>query len=379
MRDLWTRTTLALLLLPTAVAAQVVEQPRWIIRGFGAQVQTGGAEDFVDASTPGQVDHTKVRVDNGTGFGLAAEYRMTCRLGLEGGYIFAPLDAHFLYDANNEWLRGDDDLDTDLITLGLNIHLTPEARADLYVGPLVAWANYGNPEFNVGGSLGTVEGSFDDEFGFGAQLGLDLPFRAGGNWALNGAVRYLALGADGTVRQPMDLDLDPLIASLGLAYRFGHDRGPTCGEPLPPPPPPAPAPPPPAPEPEPEPAPPPPPPAPEPPKEIRETCHFAPGSARVDNICQAKLDEVALQMEQDPEFSAQVIGYTDATGSTTSNQAISERRAEAVKSFLVERHGIDPARITTEGRGSADPVASNDTAAGRGENRRVVIILTTAG
>src|SRR5699024_12810583 len=53
-----------------------------------------------------------------------------------------------------------------------------------------------------------------------------------------------------------------------------------------------------------------------------------------------------------------------------SSDLLSEQRAEAVKEYLVQRHGIDPSRITTEGRGSADPVASNDTDEGRRENRR---------
>ena len=93
------------------------------------------------------------------------------------------------------------------------------------------------------------------------------------------------------------------------------------------------------------------------------------------NICKAKLDEVALKMKQDPAMRAEVIGYADSSGSEDANQRISEQRAEAVKTYLVTRHGIDASRITTQGRGSADPVASNDTASGRAENRRAVVIL----
>jgi OOP family OmpA-OmpF porin len=80
-------------------------------------------------------------------------------------------------------------------------------------------------------------------------------------------------------------------------------------------------------------------------------------------------------MKQDPELGAWVIGYTDSTGSDAANQRMSEQRAQAVKDYLVQRHGIDARRITTEGRGPADPVASNDTAAGRQQNRRAVVIL----
>lgn len=80
-------------------------------------------------------------------------------------------------------------------------------------------------------------------------------------------------------------------------------------------------------------------------------CEFTPGSARVNNICKAKLDEVALRMKQDPDSTAQVTGYADSsTGTADANQRLAEQRAEAVKSYLVTRHGIDPSRITTEGQ-----------------------------
>jgi outer membrane protein OmpA-like peptidoglycan-associated protein len=164
----------------------------------------------------------------------------------------------------------------------------------------------------------------------------------------------------------------PLGGLLGLTYFPAVFRKPPAPPapppPPPPPPPPAPAPPPPpAPEP---PPPPPPPPAPAPKPEERVTVNFTPGSARLSNIAKAKLDEVALKMKQDPTLRAQVLGYTDASGNAAANQRISEQRAQAVKNYLVSRHGIDPSRITTEGRGSQD---STGNAA---EDRRAVVILT---
>lgn len=114
---------------------------------------------------------------------------------------------------------------------------------------------------------------------------------------------------------------------------------------------------------------------PPPPPAIEEVCQFAAGSARVDNRCKATLDEVALRMKSDAERYALVIGYTDSKGSAAANQRISQRRADAVKSFLVSRHGIDAARISTEAKGSADPVGDNASAAGRALNRRALIVL----
>lgn len=148
----------------------------------------------------------------------------------------------------------------------------------------------------------------------------------------------------------------------------------------------APAPPPPAPAPMPEP-PPPPTPAPVPPPEtpvapprqpqdIRtDEIHFEPGSARLTNIAKAILDEVALRMKQEPSATALVIGYTDDRENAGPDRDLDRRRAEAVRDYLVTRHGIDPSRITVEGRGTSDPVGDNTTAEGRLRNRRVVIRL----
>ena len=187
-------------------------------------------------------------------------------------------------------------------------------------------------------------------------------FGEGSDWAFNFALRTDLLQFD-------DFDEHcPIGGLVGLTFapRFAPEPEPAPAPAPPPPPPPAPAP---KPEPTPE------PPAPPPPKpEERVTIPFDQG-ARLNNIAKARLDEVALKLKQDPELDAHVIGYTDSTGSAATNQRVSEQRAQAVKDYLVQRHGIDARRITTEGRGPADPVASNDTAAGRKQNRRAVVIL----
>lgn len=122
----------------------------------------------------------------------------------------------------------------------------------------------------------------------------------------------------------------------------------------------------------------PPPPPPPAPKltEVERTCQFGAGSARVNNACKAILDEVALLMQDNPEAPALVIGYTDASGSEESNVRMGRKRAEAVKSWLVTRHAVDPSRITVESRGEADPVCTDNTADCRKQNRRAVIRIT---
>ncbi|CAL62705.1 Putative outer membrane protein OmpA [Herminiimonas arsenicoxydans] len=86
----------------------------------------------------------------------------------------------------------------------------------------------------------------------------------------------------------------------------------------------------------------------------------------------AKLDDLASKLK---DLNLEVIiavGHTDSIGSDAYNQKLSIRRAEAVKGYLVGK-GIDAKRVYTEGKGEKQPVATNKTAAGRAQNRRVEI------
>lgn len=84
------------------------------------------------------------------------------------------------------------------------------------------------------------------------------------------------------------------------------------------------------------------------------------------------LDRVAQSMVQYPNSLIDVYGHTDSTGSDTYNQTLSERRAQAVASYLSSR-GVAAARIRSQGFGETQPVASNATEEGRSANRRVEI------
>ncbi|MCA9717291.1 MAG: OmpA family protein, partial [Myxococcales bacterium] len=71
-----------------------------------------------------------------------------------------------------------------------------------------------------------------------------------------------------------------------------------------------------------------------------------------------------------PSIRIEISGHTDSIGDPEYNKDLSRRRAEAVKSYLVE-NGIAPDRVETRGAGMDEPVASNQTAAGRAKNRRI--------
>jgi len=89
-----------------------------------------------------------------------------------------------------------------------------------------------------------------------------------------------------------------------------------------------------------------------------------------------KLDELAVKLRRlGPDVSAvNVAGYTDAIGSEAYNLGLSERRAASVRNYLVQQ-GVDPSIIRTRGYGKSNPIASNATAEGRAQNRRVEITI----
>ncbi|MER1968711.1 OmpA family protein [Castellaniella sp. GW247-6E4] len=86
------------------------------------------------------------------------------------------------------------------------------------------------------------------------------------------------------------------------------------------------------------------------------------------------LDSVARALTQHPELRAKAIGYTDSTGSDAVNLPLSQRRAAAVTQHLANQ-GVAAGRLTTEGRGAANPVGDNGTVEGRALNRRVELFL----
>lgn len=102
---------------------------------------------------------------------------------------------------------------------------------------------------------------------------------------------------------------------------------------------------------------------------------FDTGSAVVKPQFQPLLNRFAESLRKHPNTDVIIIGHTDSTGTHAVNETLSLHRANATRDYIF-RQGVTGPRIRTEGRGSSQPVASNDTAAGRSRNRRVEIFLS---
>jgi OOP family OmpA-OmpF porin len=107
--------------------------------------------------------------------------------------------------------------------------------------------------------------------------------------------------------------------------------------------------------------------------ELTESVVFATGSAELSDAARASLDKVVEAMGRYPLPVVEISGHTDDQGDAGANQALSEARAAAVEAYLISQ-GVDAERLSSRGAGESEPVASNDTAEGRAENRRVQLI-----
>ena len=102
---------------------------------------------------------------------------------------------------------------------------------------------------------------------------------------------------------------------------------------------------------------------------------FTTGRADLKSGAAGNLNKLVAFLNKYPDRSVTIQGYTDSVGSEDYNQGLSERRADSVKSYLAEQ-GVSSMRLSARGKGRSDPVADNESAAGRQQNRRVEVIIS---
>jgi outer membrane protein OmpA-like peptidoglycan-associated protein len=101
---------------------------------------------------------------------------------------------------------------------------------------------------------------------------------------------------------------------------------------------------------------------------------FAVDQSALQPAGQQNLRDLATSLDEYEGTEVLVVGHTDSTGSDAYNQGLSERRAEAARTFLIGA-GLEAGRVVAVGRGEMEPIASNDTTDGRQQNRRVEVAI----
>lgn len=108
--------------------------------------------------------------------------------------------------------------------------------------------------------------------------------------------------------------------------------------------------------------------------DIPSDISFATGRSDVSSTFAPILNQFATSLNQNPVTTVTIIGHTDSTGSDAINNPLSIDRANSTRNYLVAR-GVAGNRIATDGRGSREPIADNNTNEGRAKNRRVEIYV----
>lgn len=101
---------------------------------------------------------------------------------------------------------------------------------------------------------------------------------------------------------------------------------------------------------------------------------FPTNSSTLNTASRASLDKFANSLLNNPDTEVKIYGHTDSTGSDAINNPLSQRRAESVYNYIVSK-GVTGSRLVAEGFGSTQPIADNNTVAGRAENRRVEVYI----
>jgi outer membrane protein OmpA-like peptidoglycan-associated protein/outer membrane protein W len=280
--------------------------------------------------------------------------------------------------------------------LNLQWHPMPDRVVRPYIGAGVHYTSFS----------GTPIGTIDHQTNWTAGAGMDVGPPHGG-WLLNIYAKYLALHPDGTFparaafpggplqfpppggSEPTtsftnSFTINPWIFGVGIGWRFGHAAPVVVAAPVA-----AAA----VAEPAPAPAPEPPPPPAKPesacpdtppgvrvgpmgcPCEMTVQLQFKFDSADLTEEDRQKLDKAADTLKRLHWVSGTIEGHTDSIGTAEYNQKLSERRAETVRQYPISQ-GVGDQRMKASGFGKSKPVADNATAAGRAENRRVVMRRT---
>jgi outer membrane protein OmpA-like peptidoglycan-associated protein/outer membrane protein W len=324
-------------------------------------------------------DGTKLEFDSDTQFVGDLTWMFTPNWGVElfGSTSFKH-DAVARYEGDK---LGDGNIEYIPWTLSLQYHFLPESFFRPYIG---LGATYG---WMMGDEPPDID--FDGDFGFGGGAGIDFG-RPESDWLVNVAVKYIDIGFEYEGGPDDDLsgktvDINPLIYSLSVGYRFGRATPVAAAAPVPAAAPVAAA------------------PGdsdgdgvvdaddkcPNTPKgdrvgpfgcscDVSVQLQFKFDSAELTPEDMATLDRVATRLTELQFIGGEVSGHTDSTGDDAYNLDLSKRRAQSALAYL-ESKGVAAGRMTSVGFGETRPIADNATPEGRAQNRRVVIRRTDCG
>lgn len=193
------------LVIAAACTSVLAKDSSWTLRFHGAIVDSSGESR---TSIGDGIDNS---VEAGGGFGIGAEYRLSRRYGVEFSTLFAGLEIKNSVGSGTGVVRGLE-LTMMPLTFAFPFHFDAGGRADLFVAPTFSIVRYVDVHTSVNGTGVDSAVDVDSDAALGAALGVDVPFGKG-KWAFSSSLRYMSTGFE-------DTDVDPVIVTVGFAYRF---------------------------------------------------------------------------------------------------------------------------------------------------------------
>ena len=196
-------------------------------KGWQIRVYAAGFDPSLDVMVPaGNPEEVRVTADRDLGFGASLEYQFNNLLGLEVGYMQASPTVELSADVPGMGhLSLTDSLSTRVISLDLDIHLTPSSQSfDFYLGAGIASMGYGNLHYvdPEGDPLDLV---VSNDLGVSAKAGVGIALGRESRWSAIGSLRYIWTNLEARQAQDQNgdsatFDFDTFSFSVGLGYRF---------------------------------------------------------------------------------------------------------------------------------------------------------------
>jgi len=220
------RTILLSLILGLVLGAAGIAEANddtWRIRAFYVGTWPSTDSYQTESVIGDSLLFSELSVDNGQGFELDIGYMLNRKLELVLTGIFTDLEGTFVagIEPGEESDRVTDNNTVDFYTInfGANYHFTPDSRVDFYLGAFAGVFSYDSVKFNLPVIDEEIKINFDDQFSYGFNAGIDVPFTSDGPVFIALAVKYLIsdLKEDGG---PREIAIDPIIGSIGIGFRF---------------------------------------------------------------------------------------------------------------------------------------------------------------
>jgi hypothetical protein len=197
---------------PPAVAERCGDG--WIARPFLFGFFPRGDKQERDILLPTGPARESFELEHGYGVGFALERRLGPVFGFEGALLLGRGDSKFHLDNGTATAEDSHNTTFYALTAGPNFHLLGCEGVDLYLGPFLGYGGFADP--NYWAFDHHFAANFDGRFLWGGQVGLDVPHGTG-PWGFHAGLRYIKLEQD---TDAGSMNVDPLIAEVGLSYRF---------------------------------------------------------------------------------------------------------------------------------------------------------------